>query len=90
MCARFPHNSMLVLALVCGSEALMWKKKEKSRIRVVKIDNLRGMQKMRMIDRMRNEVVSENVLKWHGHVGRINVNGLIKRILIVNVSVEDI
>lgn len=42
-CTRILHECMLVPTLVSGSETLVWKKKENSRIRAVKIDNLKSM-----------------------------------------------
>ena len=42
-CARVVHKSLLVPVLMYGSEALIWNKKEKSRIGVVQMDNLKGL-----------------------------------------------
>ena len=39
-CARILHNSLLVLVLMYGSESLVWREKERSRIRAVQMDNL--------------------------------------------------
>ena len=41
-CARVSHESLLVPVLMYNSETMTWKEKEKSRIRAVQIDNLRG------------------------------------------------
>ena len=40
-CARVLHKSLLVPVLIYGSEAMIWKEKERSRIRTVQMDNLR-------------------------------------------------
>ena len=40
-CARVLHERVLVPVLMYGSETILWKKKERSRIRAVQIDNLR-------------------------------------------------
>ena len=38
--------------LMYGSEAMIWKEKEKSRIRAVQIDNLRGLLGIRRMDKV--------------------------------------
>ena len=42
-CARVLHESLLVPVLIYGSETLIYKEKERSRIRAVLMDNLRGL-----------------------------------------------
>ena len=42
-CARFLHESLVVHVLTYGSETMVWREKERSRIRAVHTDNLRGM-----------------------------------------------
>ena len=42
-CARVLHETLLVSVLMYGSETRLWKEKERSRIRAVHIDNLRGL-----------------------------------------------
>ena len=39
-CARVLHESLLVLVLMHGSETLIWKEKERFRIRAVQMDKL--------------------------------------------------
>ena len=41
-CARVLHEALLIPVLMYGSETLLWKEKERSRIRVVQMNNLRG------------------------------------------------
>ena len=41
--ARVLHGLFLVPFLMYGSETMLWKEKERYRIRVVKIDKLRGL-----------------------------------------------
>ena len=41
-CARVLHETLLVPVLTYGSETMLWKEKERSRIRVVQMENLRG------------------------------------------------
>ena len=42
-CARVVHETLLVPILMYGSETIIWKEKERSRIRAVKMYNLRGL-----------------------------------------------
>ena len=41
-CARILHESLLVPVLMYGSETIIWREKERSRIRAVQMDNLRS------------------------------------------------
>ena len=36
-------ETLLVSVRMCGSETMLWKEKERSRIRPVQMDNLRGL-----------------------------------------------
>ena len=42
-CARVLHETLLVPVLMCSSETMLWKEKERSRVRSVPIDNSRGL-----------------------------------------------
>ena len=42
-CARTLHETLFVHVLTYGSEIILWKEKERSRIRVVQLDNLRSL-----------------------------------------------
>ena len=42
-CARVLHESLLIPVLTWGSETKIWREKERSRIRAVQIENLRGL-----------------------------------------------
>ena len=54
-CATVLHESLLVLALMYGSETIIWKEKERSsRIRVLEMDNLRGLLGIRRVDKVPN------------------------------------
>ena len=57
-CARVLHETLFVPVLMYGSETMLWKEKERSRIRAVQMDNLRGLLGIRRID--------EGVLRWRG------------------------
>ena len=41
--ARVLHETLLVPVLMYGSETMLWKEEERSRIRAVQMDNLRGL-----------------------------------------------
>ena len=69
--------------LLYGSETMLWKEKERSRVRTVQIDNLRGLLGIRRMDRVSNaqirnfcavkkgldERIDEGVLRWRGWKG---------------------
>ena len=42
-CAVVLHETLLVPVLIYGSKTTLWKEKERSRIRAVQMDNLRGL-----------------------------------------------
>ena len=41
-CVRVFHKTLLVPVLMHGSETILWREKEKSRVRAVHMDKLRG------------------------------------------------
>ena len=41
-CARVLYESLLVNVFTYGSETMLWREKERSRIRAVQMDNLRS------------------------------------------------
>ena len=53
-CARILHESLLVPVLMYGSETVIWREKERSRIRAVQMDNLRGLLGIRRVDKVPN------------------------------------
>ena len=53
-CARVLHETLLIPVLMYGSETMLWKGKERSRIRAVQMDNLRGLLDIRRMDRVPN------------------------------------
>ena len=51
VCTRVLHESLLVPVLITYyNEAMIWREKERSRIRAVQMDNLRGLLGIRRID----------------------------------------
>jgi hypothetical protein len=92
-CTRVLHESMLLPVLMYGSEAMVWNPKYRSKVQAVQMDNLRGILGVRRIDKMRNEhirelcgvkkgvneKINENILRWFGHMERMNRSWLVKR-----------
>ena len=80
-CARVLFETFLEPVLLYDSETMLWKEKENSRVRVVQMDNLRGLVGIRQMDRVPNawirelcgvkkgidERIDEGVLWWFGH-----------------------
>ena len=53
-CARNLHESLMVPVLAYGSETMIWRDKERSKIRTVHMDNLRGLLGIRRMDKVPN------------------------------------
>ena len=49
-CTLVLHETLLVPVRMYGSESMLWKEKERSRIRAVQMDNLRGLLGIRRMD----------------------------------------
>ena len=58
-CARILHETMLIPVLMYGSETVLWKEKERSRIRAVQMENLRGLLVLRRMDRIPNAWIKD-------------------------------
>ena len=58
-CARVLQESLLVLILMYGSETMIGREKERSRIRAVKMDNLRGLLGTRRMDKVPNAQIRQ-------------------------------
>ena len=92
-CARVLHEGMLLPVLLYGSETMVWNKKYRSKVQCVQMDNLRGMLGVKRINKVRNERIrewcgvkkgvneriNESMLRWFGHVERMNESRLVKR-----------
>ena len=52
-CTRALHVPLFVNVLMYGSEAIIWKEKESSRVRSLQIDNLRGLLGIGRMDKVR-------------------------------------
>ena len=53
------HETFLIPVLMYGSKTMLWKEKERSRIRVVQIDILRELLGIRRMDRVQNVRIRE-------------------------------
>ena len=49
----------MVPVLTYGSETMIWREKERSRVRAVQMDNLRGLLSIGKIDRVPNALIRE-------------------------------
>ena len=49
-CARVFHETLLVPILMYGSETMIWKEEERSRIRAVQMDKIRSLLGIRRMD----------------------------------------
>ena len=58
-CAKVLHESLLVPVIMYGSETIIWKEKERSRIRAVLMDNLRGLLDIRRMDKLPNAQIRQ-------------------------------
>ena len=90
------HETLLVPVLTYGSETMLWKEKERSRIRAVHMNNLRGLLSIRRMDRVPNARIRElcgvkkgvderivgGVLRWFGHMLRIEKDRIAKRVYV--------
>ena len=68
-CAIVLHETLLVSVLMYGSETVLWKEKEISRIRAIQMDNIRGFRSLlgiRRMGRVPNTRIRElcGVAKW--------------------------
>ena len=93
VCARVLHETLLI-PVMYGSETMLWKEEERSRIRAVQMDNLRVLLGIRMMEGVPNvqirelcrvmkgvdERINEGVLQWFGHVERMENDMIAKRV----------
>ena len=88
------HETLLVL-LTYGSETMVWKE-ERSWIRAVQMDNLRGLLGIRRMDRVPNARIrelcgvtkgvdgriDEGAFRWFGHVERMEKERIAKSVYV--------
>ena len=53
-CAGVLHETLFVPVLMYCSETMLWKEKERSRVRAIQMDNLRRLLGIRRMDRVLN------------------------------------
>ena len=58
-CARVLNETLLVPVLMYGTETVLWMGKEISRVRAVQVDSLRGLLRIRRMDRVQNARIKE-------------------------------
>ena len=93
-CTRVLHEGLLVPVLLYGSKTIIWREKERLRIRSVQMNNLRGLLAVRRIDRVQHtwirklcrvakgvaESIDESVLRWLRHNERMENHRIAKRV----------
>ena len=89
------HETLIVPVLIYGSETMLWKEKEISRIRAVQCNNLRGLLGIKRMDRIPNawirelcrvkkgldERIDDGMLQWFIHVERMERYRITKRVM---------
>ena len=93
---RVLHESLLVPVLTYDKETMICREKERSRIRAVQMDSLRGLLGIRRINKVPNawirqmcgvtkgvdEKIDEGVFRWFGYVERMENDMIAKRIYV--------
>ena len=74
---------------LCMAETILWRKKERSIIWAVQMDNLRDLFGIKRMDKISNarirevdERIDERVLRCFGHVERMETDGIAKTIYV--------
>ena len=79
--------------LMYGSETMLCREKDRSRVMTLQMDNLRGLMGIMRMDRVPNarirelcgvrkgldESIDEGVLWWFGHIERMEIDRIAKR-----------
>ena len=80
-CAKVLQESFLVPVLTYGSETVIWRENERSTIRAVQMDNLRGLLGVRRMDKVSSarqlfgvikvvdKKINKGILRWFGQEG---------------------
>ena len=89
---RVLHEGLLVPVLLYGSETMIWREKERSRIRDVQMDTLRGLLDIMRMDRVlkarvrvirsSSKMIGESVLCWFDHIERMANDRTSKRVYV--------
>ena len=78
-CARALHETLLVPVLMYGSEKMIWKEKEKS-LELDRVPNAR-IRELYGVTKEVDESIDEGVLRWFGHVKRMEKDRIAKRVM---------
>ena len=86
------HEGLLISVLLYGSETMIWREKERSKIRAVQMNNLRSLLSVKIMNRLLNtwirelygvvKGVDEGILCWFSHIGRIENYRIAKRVYV--------
>ena len=90
------HAALLVPVLMYGNETMLWKEKERSKIRAVQMGSIRGLLGIRRMDRVLNaqirelcgvkkcldERIDEGMLCWYAHVKSMDRDRIVKRVYV--------
>ena len=93
---RVLHETLLLPAFIYATEKMLWKEKERSRIRMVQMDNLKGFLGIRRMDRVTNvlirelcrvtkeadEMIDESASQWFGLLERIENARFARRVYV--------
>ena len=89
------HKTLLVPVFMYDSETMLWKK-ERSKIRVAQMENLRVLLYIRRMDRVSNarirelcsvtkgvdKRIDEGIFRWFGHVEKMENDRIAKRVYV--------
>ena len=90
------HETLLIAVITNGSETMLWKEKERPRIRAVQMENFRDLLGIRRMDRVPSaqirelwevtkgvdKKIEEDILRWIGHVERKKRDRIAKRVYV--------
>ena len=86
-CARMLYEGLLILVLLYVIETIIWREEERSRIRTMQMDNLRGFLGIRRMDRVLirelfgvDERVEESILRWFGYIERMENDIIVEEV----------
>ena len=90
--AKVLHEGLIVFVLLYINETIIWREKDKFRIRIMQMDNLRGFLGIRRMDRVPNvrirescgedERIEKSIFRWFGHIERMENDRIAKRVYV--------